>query len=202
MTAPQSLMTQSQAGSCSLLGLSQAHRSELAPIAAIVRAPAVREALAAVPNNKAEAVAAASAIAAHLQANHELTSAVLNMPCFTRGETAAALGSGWVQRDKKMRSAVALTLVTLRNADWRRTVAAKLAYELSGIASWQQLHKQLYRSNRWADKDRASGGAVRDVLWSAMGDNPSDEELFPTTKIERVAAALFVGLLAKEGMLV
>jgi hypothetical protein len=173
-----------------------------APVLALVHVPTVAEVLL---GSDLPVPLAVGHIAGYLQENGEQLSAFMGAPFFGMGTSTDLFnGSATLSRDVKAKgNAVALALVAARDAGVRRQLKTALvpAYTgergADGSTDWVALSRRLFQSKQWAEQGKGKGAAIRDVLQYVMG-----AELAGYWKYERVAAALMLGLLMREGVMV
>lgn len=173
-----------------------------APVLALVREPTVAEILL---KSDLRAALAVTHIASYLQENEPQLTAFMGAPFFGMGASTDLFnGSAALNKDANAKAnAVALALVAARDAAVRRQLKAALVPAYTGESGagdntdWVGLSKKLFKSTQWAEQGREKGAEIRDVLQYTMG---SDVDGF--WKYQRVAAALMLGLLMREGVMV
>jgi hypothetical protein len=190
-----------------LLGLSSRGGAECAPLVSIVHVPTVAATLC---DSNVPVKDAVVVIAGYLKSNGGQLTAYLDDPVLRmRGSTDIYTGKKWSSNIDNKATAVALALIAARSKEVRQGLKGRLVPKFTGgqndDVDWADLNKRLFSERMWEDSDRQKAEAVRDVLeFTVDGLLPAGEVdgLRSFWKYERVAAALMLGLLMQQGLMV
>ena len=179
------------------LGLSYASRSELAPLLSVVTIPEVSSALLETGLTVADVV---NVITSALEDNVAIIQGCMSMPVFAmQGSAGLYTGKAWNNTAEGKARSLALALAVARDNNLRNSLKQELipAYTESDRGSdWSTLNPKLFSSKDWQQEDHNRGDNIVDVLLAVAG-----KEVAGYFKYERVAAALMLGLLMKEGLM-